>query len=231
MHPSLTLLFALAGVTCAADTIDFFFPAGSEGVDPVATIKTANPSTTEFRLSCPTGAASDDCGWGPGLDYTILSKTKYQAQMSAGSFSMSFGCDHNTVKSEMVCGVYMSGQDFGLSVGTQLATLSKDDIIFNTATVVQGASLLSSADASGTGAASVAPKTTAASSPTNTGLKTSATTPNSAAASGAASTAGQASQTASGSAAPAQHTGAAVKFGIDGSALLLLAGVAAVHMF
>jgi len=67
-----TFTLLLASTACAQDVVSFFFPGGYDGVDPVATINVANPSTTEFHIACPTGVKTMDCGWGPGLDVTIL---------------------------------------------------------------------------------------------------------------------------------------------------------------
>jgi hypothetical protein len=190
---------------------------GSEGVDPVATIKKVQPSTTEFNIACPTGVDSNDCGWGPGLDYTILSGTKYLASMSYGSVSMSYSCDHNTKASEMTCAIAMTGG--GMDTPTpETAVLKGDEVTFNTATIVQGASLLS-----GSAAASAAPKSTPAS---GSGLKTDASP--SITGSGLARSQ---SGSATGSATPAQQTGAAASFSIQISAMLAVAGAVGVTIF
>jgi hypothetical protein len=182
---------------------------GSEGVDPVATIKNVKPSTTEFRVACPTNVDSTNCGWGPGLDYTVISNTHYQAQMSYASVSMSFACDHNTQASEMTCTIAMTGGNMD-TASPQTAVLKGNELSFNTATIVEGASLLK--EASGSAGAQATPAASAGS-----GLMTAASA--SPTASGT-----HASGSVSGSAAPAQHTGAATRFGLEASVLLALAG-------
>ncbi|KAH8724458.1 hypothetical protein GQ44DRAFT_683307 [Phaeosphaeriaceae sp. PMI808] len=161
MHQSIVILSILVSSVMAADTLSFYFPADSEGVDPVATIKSVNPSTTKFNVACPTGVDANDCGWGPGLDYTIMSGTHYQAQIWDGRFSMSFACDHNTKASEMTCTVAMTGGNDD-TAGPQTKVLKASEIKFNKATIVQGASLLS-------GTASMATPAPNAGSMTNAG--------------------------------------------------------------
>jgi hypothetical protein len=229
MRQSITLLSVLAGAAYAANTIDFVFPGGesdtslpcvahltstidSEGVDPVATILSANPSTTAMHIACPSGVDMNDCGWGVGFDYTIISKSHYQAQLTFDSATLSFGCDYNTAKADMTCVV-----DEG--TGPATSVLSGSEISLNHATVVQGAELLSAS-----GSASVAPKTTGAAVATKTGVQMSGS------ASVTGSTASKASSSATGSAAAVQTTGAAARYGVQGSALLIFAGAAAANI-
>ncbi|KAF2023837.1 hypothetical protein EK21DRAFT_105064 [Setomelanomma holmii] len=218
MRQSITILSVLASGAFAADTIQFYFPGGAEGVDPVATIEKVQPSTTVFNIACPTNVDSTDCGWGPGLDYTILSGTKYLASLSYDSISMSFSCDHNTKASEMTCAVAMTGGNMDTPT-PETAVLKGSDVSFITATIVQGANLLS-----GSGAASAAPKSTPAAS---SGLMTDASSSPTGRVSGSA---GSASRSATGTASPAQQTGAATSVGIKVSALLAVAGVVAANV-
>jgi hypothetical protein len=193
----------------------------------VATIKKVDASTTEFSVSCPTGVDSTECGWGPGLDYTIVSATHYQAQMSADSVSMSYACDHNTAASEMTCTVAMTGGNMDMA-DPQTAVLSGTDIAFNTATILKGAEMLTGgavvaqatgASASGSGAAAQSTGSAAAKS----GLQTDA----SASATGSGMRAGH---NATSSAPLPEHTGAATRFGLEASALLVLAGAMVVNV-
>lgn len=239
MRQSIAVLPFLASAAVAADVISFYFPAGtllvfsniecsnltipgSEGVDPVATIKTVQPSTTVMKLACPTGVDSNDCGWGIGLDYTILSGTHYQAQMTDDGFSMSFGCDHNTMASEMKCTLSVTGGNDD-TLGPQTVSFKGDEIAFNKATVVQGANLLSgaggSATVSATPAASAGSGLVTAATPSATGSSMRSIQ----------SSISGAKQSATGSATPAQSTGSAAKYGIEGSALLFFAGAVAVN--
>jgi len=151
------------------------------------------------------------------MNYTISAKTRYQGSMAYDSFDMSFGCDHNTKASEMTCTVSMTGGNFD-STEPQTAVLSGSEIVFNSATIVQGANLLSGGAASATPAASAAPSASAGKT-TGAGLVTDA----SPSATGS-SLLGNGTRT--GTAAPA-FTGAAAKFGMQGAAVLVVAGVAA----
>jgi hypothetical protein len=173
MRQSIAILSMLASAAMAADVVSFYFPGGrsltlstlltpsltlpdSEGVDPVATIKKVDASTTEMNLACPTDVDSTNCGWGPGLDYTIISNTHYQAQMSYDSVAMSFACDHNTQASEMTCTVSMQGGNTDTDIPAT-AVLKGSQISFNKATVVQGASLLTQATPAAAAAGTTGP--------------------------------------------------------------------------
>ncbi|KAL1794184.1 hypothetical protein ACET3X_007605 [Alternaria dauci] len=216
MRQSIAALSILASAACAQDVVSFFFPGGYDGVDPVATINTANPSTTEFHIACPTDADDTECGWGPGLDVTILSQTRFQAQMSTDVVSMSLGCDYNEQAVEMTCTVNQVGGNDDTGGQPITATLSSDDVQFLSATVVAGNSLL-------TDAGSVTSSTTRSITPTST--MTSAST------SASTSETASAASSSSASVPVPESTGAATKYGIEGSALLALAGVAALNVW
>lgn len=206
MRQSLVLLAVLIS-SIWAENVSFFFPGGYEGVDPVATIEKVNPSTTQFHIACPSGTKPEDCGWGPGVEYTIISKTRYQAAVSYSSSSMDLVCDYNSQKTEMACSVGISGGTEYISA-PKTATLTGSDVFFIQASVVSGASLLSDASAT----------------PTGTGFMTTAVATGSAAAGGHVSGSGAQPTGTSGG-----KTGAAARFGLEGSALLALAGAAALN--
>jgi hypothetical protein len=236
MRYSIAIATLFSSAALAADNVQFYFPGGpdgtllsrplcksvptnsppgTEGVAPVATIRKVSASTTEMNIACPTGVDSTECGWGPGLDYTIISATHYQAQMSAESVSMSFACDHNTAKSEMTCTVAMTGGNMDMAE-PQTAVLSGTDVAFVTATVVAGADKLSGAGAQATAASSsgaAAAKSAPASGSaavTGSGLMTGSSM--------------RTSKNATSSAILPEHTGAATRFGLEASALFVLAG-------
>ncbi|KAF1923435.1 uncharacterized protein M421DRAFT_425809 [Didymella exigua CBS 183.55] len=222
MRHSLAIFSFLTGAA-VADTIQFVFPGGIEGPSPVATIESVEGSTTSAVVGCPTGTSIEDCGFGAGLDVEIIGGTRYQASMSAGTIYVSYGCDgYNSVANTMTCTAEMAGQD------TQTAVLSGSDVAFIAATVVEGTELLSggvSASASTSAVnASASPTSKTSAAAINSGMHTSIASGTAAAgshASGAAST--------TGSSSVAQSTGAAARFGIEGAALLALAGAAAVN--
>jgi hypothetical protein len=197
---------------------------GYEGADPVATINTANPSTTEFHIACPTDVDSTECGWGPGLDVTIISKTRYQAQMNLEDVSMSLGCDYNSKATEMSCTVNQSGGNDDTGGQPVTAVLSGTDVEFLSATIVKGAELLSA-----TGSAASTPNGRAASTTLVMSAMSASTGLMMATGSAPAKMTSMASASpiASGSGPATASTGAAVKFGIEGSALLALVGAAA----
>ncbi|PSN72491.1 hypothetical protein BS50DRAFT_253214 [Corynespora cassiicola Philippines] len=211
MRYSTATFLCLAAAASAADTVNFFFPGANEaeGGPAVASILEQEPSTTVMRIACPTDVDSTECGWGPGVDYSILDSTRYEASMSEGSFSLSFGCDHNTQKQEMACEAFMGSE-------TTEMTLTGTEIVFLTATLTDA-----SASASSSAAASTTASASAAASPT---LSSSADATAPASGAGATPTA-----STTGSASPAESTGGAYRFSVQGSALLALAGAAALN--
>lgn len=184
-------------------------------------------------MTCPSGTASDECGWGEGASVNIISGTRYEAVMSASSFYISYGCDYNSVATKVTCTAEMTGED------PQTAVLSGTDVAFVTATVVEGDEMLSAGSATvdataSTGSSAVSKSSSAAAS---SRLQTSiASASNTAAAesraSGTAATGSHASgsaSTATATSSPPQSTGAAAKFGVEGAALLALAGAAVLN--
>ncbi|KAF2846701.1 hypothetical protein T440DRAFT_471594 [Plenodomus tracheiphilus IPT5] len=192
---------------------------GYEGAPPVATIESVNPSTTKFKIACPTGTDSNDCGLGPGIDYTVLSGTRYQAQMTYPGFSMSLGCDYNSKAVQMTCTVDQQGGNEMTSLGPQTAILSGTDVVFDTATVIEGASLLSGGGASATSL----PKSTSVSASSGLMVATGSAPPPSQAS-------GVSASPTSGTQPTPQATGAAVKFGVEGAALLAMAGAVVMNI-
>ncbi|KAF2622828.1 hypothetical protein BU25DRAFT_414821 [Macroventuria anomochaeta] len=225
MRQSIAILSFLAGAAYADDVVSFVFPGGFDGLAPVATIESANPSTTSALMTCTTGTPIDECGFAAGLDVKIIGGTRYEASMSAGTVYVSYGCDgYDSKANTMTCTAEMSGED------AQTAVLSGTEVAFITATVVKGAELLSggaSATASASASASAASANASASAPqssaaaASSGMRTSVTAAAGSHASGVA--------TATASSALPQSTGAAARFGIEGAALLALAGAAAVN--
>jgi hypothetical protein len=210
-----TLLLA-AGATLAvaqdSKTFPFFFPSGSEGEPPVAEVSIKNPTTTIARIECPSGTPSYECGWGAGLDYTVISTTIYEITMEVpDQMTMSVSCDHNTKQSKIACDVSVGGQ---MAIpGSSLLELTGSEIQFVTASVTGG---------SVPKASNTADETTPA---------TSSATPSATSGTAALASSGEeasGSPTASGSAP--QDTSAAYKYGIEGSALVALAGAAALNL-
>jgi acyl-CoA synthetase (NDP forming) len=81
--------------------------------------------------------------------------------MSYDTVALSFACDQNTQASEMTCTVSMAGGNADTDT-PQTAVLKGNQISFNTATIVQGASLLSQATPATAAAAGVSATSTAA---------------------------------------------------------------------
>jgi hypothetical protein len=157
------------------------------------------------HIHCPSGTPSEECGWGPGLEYTVISTTVYQATMvQPDEFTMTFSCQHDTQESKVGCNVSLGGPSANNPASSEL-TLTGSEIVFATAMVVEGD----------------VPKTTGTAGATSTSSGSAAPASTGAPQSG--------SPTASGSAP--QDTSGAYKYGVEGSALLALAGAAALNMW
>lgn len=137
---------------------------------------------------------------------------------------MSLGCDYNSQAVDMTCTVNQSGGNDDTN-GPVTAVLSGSEVAFVRATVVEGASLLSGG---GSATAAAAPVSTAASATTGRAASSRAT--GLMIATGSPPPPSGVIPTASASAPATASTGAAAKFGIEGSALLALAGVAALNV-
>lgn len=237
---SFTLL-SLTGAT-AATQIPFFIPGFMGGEDyatPVASIVSAAPSTTIMALSCPSDAADDsECPWGE-LDMTVgvISSTIFSVDVPLAQ--VTFDC---TSKKDMTCTAaiaqeftdagmdgFTAGSD-GTATGTTVYPSAM--VALQTASIIGGLEKLSA----GAGAESSVAKTSAAPKETSESKAASSTmkTTGSPAATGAtpsetgAVETGAASQTTG--AAPEEATGAAARFGVQGAALLALAGAAVVQV-
>jgi hypothetical protein len=177
------------------------------------TVLTANPSTTKVRLGCP----PDSAEWCPSdddEDIAIISGTRYEATVAlpgkdTASYYRSWGCDYKAGAETQVITFVQRGGNSDTN-GTTTADLSKWHYIF-TATIVEGASLLSAGAAatpapSITGSASSSPSITSMS---DSAAQTSATTP-----------------TGTGSASASASTAVAARFSVGQGALFALAGAA-----
>jgi hypothetical protein len=261
MRQSTLILSILATTVCASDVVSFFFPGGSspvvflvpcypnrptltllttgfDGVEPVATLKTVNPTMTEFHIACPTPSDTANCGWGPGLDATILSQTRYEATMDADSMSVSMGCDYNTKKLDMTCTVNQEGGKYDTGGEPVTAVFSEPNVRFLSLSVVAGNSLLrtesstipsASAATTKTSAQSTAVVTSARSA--STGLMTVSETVSATGSTVSSSSIAATPTPSKSSATVPESTGAAARFGIEGSALLMLAGAAAMNVW
>ena len=185
---------------------------------PIATVLTANPSTTKVRLACPTTtSASANCDRdGFGEIVTIISGTRYEGVGTRlddpeASYYRSWGCDYTSGVDKQVVTMDIRGgnDDTG---GPITAEIKHYYYGFFTASVVEGASLLSEG-----GTAAIA-------APSSTG-SASSSSPRTADSGSATQTSGT-TPAATGSAPATASTGAAARFPVGQSALFALAGAA-----
>ncbi|KAF2251369.1 hypothetical protein BU26DRAFT_281687 [Trematosphaeria pertusa] len=225
MRHSLALLAFTSGAALAETQLPFFWPGFDNdvsGAQPVASVISADPTTTVLQFSCPTNVDETECGWGDGqITYTILSTTIYRADIATDTLRVSFGCTYDSSATQLACEESIVDPELTqIQSGSEMSTrttLTGTDVAFQTATVTAGESLL--------GASAGAVASSGASAPASS-LATSARASGSAAATtGGTPSASGASATGSGAAA--QSTGAAARFGVEGAAMFALAGAAA----
>jgi hypothetical protein len=181
---------------------------------PVITVLTANPSTTKVRLGCPPGPTEYCYRAGVNEDVAIISGTRYEGTATVqypkdSTVYGSWGCDYTPGAEVQVVTILQRGGNDDTN-GTITAEISSF-YGFSTASIVEGASLLSTGAAatpapSITGSASSSPSSTAMS---DSAAQTSATT-----------------SSGTGSASASASTAAAAKFSVGQGALFALAGAA-----
>jgi hypothetical protein len=155
------------------------------------------------------------------MDYSIISSTRYEGSMTDDGFSMSVGCDYNSKKTEMTCTAQQTGGN-DEEPEPVTAVISGSEVQFLTISVVEGASLLGGASASATATKKMSESAASATaSAAVTGMTSGSSAGPKATASGKETT----------SEAPAEATGVAARYGIEGSALLVLAGAAALNVW
>ena len=209
---SFAVLSLLATLSLASNQLNIYLPGVGTSYAMNASVSTANPTATILVIPCPTSGpndllANEDCP-SNGIVYSIISTTIYRAIVGS---HVTFACKHKTSDREMSCDYVVAD----VSAWKQTYT----DWEFVTATVTAGAESLSQFRGDGNGGTASA---------TASGMDR---------ASGTAkdSNANQNSQTTRNSGsrttmyAPSETPGAAYKYGIEGSALLALAGAAALN--
>jgi hypothetical protein len=154
------------------------------------------------------------------MDYSIISSTRYQGSMTIDDFSMSFGCDYNSKQTEMTCTAQQTGGNDD-SPEPATAVLSGSDVQFLTISVVEiEPTATAGASASATATETEIQMKSTAKATASAGMSSGSEAVSSATASGETT-----------SEAPAESTGAAARYGIEGSALLVLAGAAALNVW
>jgi hypothetical protein len=155
--------------------------------------------------------------------------------MSTDTVSMSLGCDYNEKAVEMTCTVNQVGGNDDTGGEPITATLSSEDVQFLSATVVAGNSLLTDVGSvipsmTGFAQSSSTIATTTRSASAGAMTPSGSVRPTSTMASASASTPAAGGSTSASVSVP-ESTGAAFKYGIEGSALLVLAGAAALNVW
>ncbi|KAE9962789.1 hypothetical protein EG328_012051 [Venturia inaequalis] len=131
----------------STSTVNLFL-LNTDSQQLVASVITANPTTTQYLLTCPSSVDSNDCGYRPGVTVGVKSGSIYGASITDVDFTMSYECTvYTSGTSSAVCVESMGGSEANFP-GVETATLNGTDINFFPATVTAGLEKLS-ATASG----------------------------------------------------------------------------------
>lgn len=208
-----TILSLLPLIASQSTSVVNLFLIDTDPQQLVASVITANPTTTQYLLTCPSSVDSNECGYRPGFTIGVTSGSIYGASITDADFTMSYECTvYTTGASSAVCTESMGGAAANFP-GVETATLNGTDVAFFPATVTAGLEKLS-ATASGSGSGTKPTSTSTA--------KTSGSSSGSVATlSGTASATGSASRTSASGAAATSSSGAG-QVGIGG---VLSAGV------
>ncbi|QDS71331.1 hypothetical protein FKW77_002109 [Venturia effusa] len=188
----------------STSTINFFLP-DTDKQELVASVITANPTTTQYLLTCPSSLEADECGYRPGVTVGVKSGSIYGASITESDFTLSYECTvYTSGTSSAVCTESMGGSEANFP-GVETTTLNGTDVAFFPATITAGLEKLSAvASGSGTEATGTG---TAKTSGTSSGSVVTMT--------GTARSTNSASRT-SGSGAAATSSSGAGKVGIGG---------------
>ncbi|TID14224.1 GPI anchored protein [Venturia nashicola] len=201
-----TIILSLIPLTAAQSTSTVnLFLLNTDPQQLVASVITANPTTTQYLLTCPSSVDSNDCGYRPGVTVGVRSGSIYGASITNTDFTLSYECTvYTSGTSSAVCTESMGGSEANFP-GVESATLNGTDIAFFPATVTAGLDKLTgTASGSGTKATSTGTaKTSGSSSGSLVAL------------SGTASETGSASRTTASGATATSSSGAG-KVGIGG---------------
>lgn len=168
-----TAIFALFGALACAQssrTVSLML-LDTDPQTLVASVITANPSTTEYVVGCPTGVDQNDCGYNPPMTIKHAGSV-YGGSITAAEeqFTMSWECTVFTSgETSAVCATSAGGAQANFP-GQETATLTGTDVAFIPVTVTAGADQLAketaSAGAQSSGTGSGPATATANSAPT-----------------------------------------------------------------
>lgn len=166
-----TAVFALLGAIASAQTSTVsLLLLDTDPQTLVASVISANPSTTEYLIGCPTGIDANECGYNPA-ETVKHAGSVYAASLTAAEqqFTMSWECTvYTTGEASAVCTTSAGGEQANFP-GTGTTTISGGDVAFFPVTVTAGADQLAEPTgtvAGGQGSRSGVSTATANSAPT-----------------------------------------------------------------
>ena len=129
---------AFVSSAMADDTVVQVFIAGADAQSLVASVVSANPTSTEFAITCPTGTDSSDCGFPDGINLQQLHSSVWIGSANdGGSAVFSFDCTVNAQATQAACVVSVGGPAAN-DPGVATSTLSGTDVQFFPVTVTAG---------------------------------------------------------------------------------------------
>lgn len=147
-----TTLLALLPFVAAQSTSSInLFLLNTDPQQLVASVITANPTTTQYLLTCPSSVDSNDCGYRPAITVGVRSGSIYGASVTAAGegFTMSYECTvYTNGATSAVCTQSIGGAAAN-DPGVNTETLAASEVQFFPATVTAGLEKLSATASSG----------------------------------------------------------------------------------
>jgi len=159
--------------------VSMFLDGDSSNGGIVASVVSANPSVTQYFITCAPDVDGSDCGWGPGAQVTVSDKSIFTVSIDGGTdFNFQEACTVFSTDS-VVCTAIAAGSQAN-DPGTSIQTLTGTDVAMTPVTVTAGLDLLSAAataTASGSKSASAKNSATAKKTTATGGGSATATAP------------------------------------------------------
>jgi hypothetical protein len=144
-------VLALFGAVASAQTSTVsLFLMDTDPQTLVASVISANPSTTKYLVGCPTSIAAKECGYNPPETIKHAGSV-YGASLTAAKeqFTMSYECTvYTTSGTSAVCTTSAGGKQANFP-GKGTTTVAGSDVAFIPVTVTSGADKLASQTANG----------------------------------------------------------------------------------
>lgn len=135
----------------------------------VASVITADASTTQYEITCPSSVAADECGYRPPITVAQTGASVYGASITTSDFTLSYQCTlYTSGVTSAVCAAGAGGSAANFP-GTSTETLAASEVTLFPVTITAGLEKLGKATTTPRSGGSSSPATTAGASAARTG--------------------------------------------------------------